>query len=316
MRIEPPCRLDDAPCPSRIARLRQQPAGKRSRRYEARCKLRRLHRKLPGAVAVRILRGDGLRGQQDRALALIRSLIEQPALEVVLEPMQRARPVARNTAKLEHGVPRPSRHGVVPRRLLRMHECGRGVVAPTRLDEQAVQAEQAGILAPGHLLEAAHGPGAIAGKLGCLSLQEKRERLARSNTACLLHELPRRNRIARADRHQPPGHRAIAARAAPRAQLPSELTGRAQQRTRPRPQRDRKRGDHDHRHGQNHDRGLDLATEPVDGDIARAVGEPFGADRQQSDQRQIDDDPDHCAALTCSARRAHRRQAAERLRRR
>ena len=138
MRIEPPCRLDDAPCPSRIARLRQQPAGKRSRRYEARCKLRRLHRKLPGAVAVRILRGDGLRGQQDRALALIRSLIEQPALEVVLEPMQRARPVARNTAELEHGMPRPPRHRVVPRSLLRMQQCGPGVVAPPRLDEQPV----------------------------------------------------------------------------------------------------------------------------------------------------------------------------------
>ena len=92
--------------------------------------------------------------------------------------------------------------------------------------------------------------------------------------------------VARADRDQAARDREIAAHAAAVAQKHRDQVGRAQDGAHDRPQharQQRRRGDRDSRH---HHRGLDAVALPDDRDVARTVGEPDGAERQQRDQRE------------------------------
>ena len=169
------------------------------------------------------------------------------------------------------------------------------VVPALRLDEQAVQAEHAGVVALRHLLEGRRRGGAVAGELRRLRAQEQRERLARRDAARLVGEFLRRARVAGADRDQPVRHRAIAAHAAAVAQVLREQIGRAQQRAHDRPGQHGGDRDRRHRGDQHHDRGLDALALPGDDDVAGAVGEPDRAEGEERDDDEIDDDADHGA---------------------
>ena len=76
---------------------------------------------------------------------------------VAFEPIERARPVAGDGAEFQYRLPGPGRRGAVLRRLLGVDFRGVSVVAAPRLDEQAVQAEQLGVVAARHRLEGARG---------------------------------------------------------------------------------------------------------------------------------------------------------------
>jgi len=101
------------------------------------------------------------------------------------------------------------------------------IVAPARLDVEAVQAEQPGIAAPRHRFKRARGAGAIAGKLRGLRSQEQRERLVRRDALRLFGKFARGARVARTNRDQPLRYREIAAHAASRAQVTCDQVGRA-----------------------------------------------------------------------------------------
>src|SRR6202023_3230978 len=75
--------------------------------------------------------GQGLRvrGEQPRALAAVGALVDEAALHVALEPIERAAPVAGDAAEFEHRLPGPHRHRGVLGRLLGIGERGGVVVA-------------------------------------------------------------------------------------------------------------------------------------------------------------------------------------------
>ena len=93
------------------------------------------------------------------------------------------------------------------------------VVAPPRLDEQAVQAERLGVGAARHGAECALGGLAITGKLRRLRAQQQRQRLARRDAVGLRGEFARGGDIAGADRDQAAGDRLIGAYAAAVAEI-------------------------------------------------------------------------------------------------
>src|SRR5262249_14157183 len=48
------------------------------------------------------------------------------------------------------------------------------------------------------------------------------------------------------------------------------------------------------RRDEHHDRGVDAPALPGDGDVARPLGEPHRAEREQRDDDEINEDADHC----------------------
>jgi hypothetical protein len=219
MRVGAPRRLDDARGLAPLARGVEQTAGERGRRNELRRELHRFRRERFRAFAIGLLGRQRLRREQHCALATIGGLVEQVAPHIVLEPGERAGPVAGGAAEFEHRLPGPGgdRAGVGLRRLLGIGERGGGVVPPLRLDEETMQAERAGVGAPRHLLEGGAGGGAVAGKLRRLRGEEQSERLAGRQAVGLVGEAARGAHVAGADRDQALRHRAIAARVPPRA---------------------------------------------------------------------------------------------------
>ena len=116
------------------------------------------------------------------------------------------------------------------RGLLGVEPRGGAVVAALRLDEQAVQAEQPGVVARRHGVEGALGRLAVAGELRRLRAEQQRERLVRRDPRRLVGEPARGAHVAGADRDQALRHREIAAHAAARAQIEPQDVGRAQDR--------------------------------------------------------------------------------------
>ncbi len=157
-----------------------------------------------------------------------------------------------------------------------------------------MQAEHLGVVAARHLLEGGGGRVAVAGELRRLRAQQQGQRLARRDAPGLGGEPLGGAGIAGADRDQPVRHRLVGAHAAAIAQEARERVGRAHDRARDRPQRDGGDGDRGGRGHQHHDRGLDALALPGDDDVARALGQPHGAEREQRDDDEIDEDADHC----------------------
>src|SRR5215475_6115104 len=139
MRIGPPRPLDDARGAPPLAQLAKEPPGERRRRDEIGRELCRLARERDRALPVAAGEGLRLRGDEHRALAAEGALVNEAALHVALEPIERAAPVAGGAAELERRLPGPYRHGGVLGRLLGVVERGGVVVAALRLDEQTVQ---------------------------------------------------------------------------------------------------------------------------------------------------------------------------------
>src|SRR5262249_14237377 len=118
MRIGAPRPLDDARGPAPLAQLAKEPPGERRRRHEIGRELCRLARERDRTLAV--VAGGRLRwgGDEPRGLAAEGALVDEAALHVALEPIERAAPVAGGAAELERRLPGPHRHRGVLRRLL------------------------------------------------------------------------------------------------------------------------------------------------------------------------------------------------------
>src|SRR5262249_12539867 len=159
--------------------LAEEPAGERRRRHEIGRELCRLTRERDRALAVPAGQGLRLRGDEHRALAAEGALVDEAALHLALEPVERAAPVPDGAAGLERRLPGPYRHRGVLRRLLGVVERGGVVVAALRLHKQTMEPEHAGVVAVRHLLEGRDRRVAIAGELRALGAEQQRERLAR-----------------------------------------------------------------------------------------------------------------------------------------
>ena len=292
MRIGAPRPLDGARGPAPLARFAEEPPGERRRRHEIGRELCRLARERNRARAVAA--GQGLRvgGEQHRALAAVGALVNEAALHVALEPIERAAPVAGDAAEFQHRLPGPHR-GVLGR-LLGIGERGGVVVAALRLHEQTVQPEHAGVVAVRHLLEGRDRGVAIAGELRGLGAEQQGERLARRDAHRIGGEFFGGARVAGADGDQPLRHRAISALAAPDAEIAREEVGGAQDGAQDRPRHHGGDGDRRDRGGEHHDRGVDAPPLPGDGDVARPLGEPHRAEREHRDDDEINEDADHC----------------------
>src|SRR5215813_5789985 len=57
-----------------------------------------------------------------------------------------------------------------------------------------------------------------------------------------------------------------------------------------------RRRDRRDRRQQHHDRGVDAPALPGNDDVARPLGEPHRAEREQRDDDEINEDADHCGA--------------------
>ena len=243
--------------------------------------------------AIGRLGGERPRGQQHGALARIGGLVGEPGFLVALQPVERAGPVAFGAAEIEHRLAGPGGRGGIARRFLGDEPRARRIVAPLRLDVEAMQAEQPGVVAQRHGLEGALGGRPVAGELGRLGAEQQRQRLAGRDPQGLVGEFAGRARVARSDRDQALRQRQIAAPRAAHAQALPQHDRRARQRPQDRPGHDRERRHRADRDRQDRHRGVDPVALPGDRNLAGAVGEPDGPDRQQPDDGEKDDDADH-----------------------
>ena len=94
MRVGPPGGLDDAGGLAQLACFAQQPSRERSRRHQRRRKPDGFERKCSGAVALMLLSGERARRKEHGALTLIGCTVDQAAVDVSVEPLQRAEPIA------------------------------------------------------------------------------------------------------------------------------------------------------------------------------------------------------------------------------
>ncbi len=147
-------------------RLAEQTPGQRSRRHQRRRELDGFERQSLGVVAVVVSIGfDRTGGQQHRAQPVICVAIDQSALHVALEALQRPWPIANRAARVEDGEPGPGWRTRTLGGLFGIKRGGRHVMAALRFDEQPVQAQEPGIVARRHDVECALGRVAIAREL-------------------------------------------------------------------------------------------------------------------------------------------------------
>src|SRR6516165_10343993 len=172
MGIGPPRPLDDARGAPPLARFSEEPPGERRRRHEIGRELCRLARERDRTLAVAAGEGLRLRSDEHRALAAEGALVDEAALHVALEPIERAAPVAGGAAELERRLPGLYRHRGVLGRLLGVAERGGVVVAALRLHEQTMQPEHAGVVAVRHFLEGRDRRVAVAGELRALGAEQ------------------------------------------------------------------------------------------------------------------------------------------------
>src|SRR5260370_23618992 len=99
MRIDAPGALDDARRLAPLARLAEEASRERRRRHEVGRELCRLTRERGRARGLGRGQGLRLRGEQHRALAAIGAPVDELALQVTVEPLERAGPCAGDAAK-------------------------------------------------------------------------------------------------------------------------------------------------------------------------------------------------------------------------
>ncbi len=226
----------------------------------------------------------------------------------MIERIERAGPVGGGAAIIERGLSGPSRRRRRLRRFLDRKARGMCIIAPLRLDIESAQAEQLGVVAPGHFAESALGAVAVAGHLRRLRGEQQRQRIARRQPRRIVGGSARAAQIAGADRDQSARDRQIAFH---RAAMPKEqryLFGRAQDKAHDRPQHhehEHQRGDGERGH---HHRCLDVVAHPGDDDIARPIRDPGKAGRQHRDRQQEQDHPDHRALTVARVRAPCRRR--------
>ena len=189
-------------------------------------------------VALGLLGGERARGEQHRALAAVFRLVDQAVAVVAVERRLRAGPVARRAAEFQRRLAGPAERGRGVRRLLGEGARGDRILPPLRLDVEAAQAEQPGVVALGHLAERVLGGGAVARELGDLRVEQERERLAGGDAVGFVGGSARGAHVARADRDQAARDREIAAHAAAVAEEGGDEVGRAQEEAHDRPEED------------------------------------------------------------------------------
>ena len=145
-----------------VAGFAEQPRRELGGRHQRRRELHGFERERAGAVAVVLLGGERARGQQHGALAAVVGLVDQAVAAVAVERRERAGPVAGGAAELEHRLAGPGERRRGLRRLLGIAARRRRVVAALRLDVEAAQAEQLGVVALRHGAERELGVGAVA----------------------------------------------------------------------------------------------------------------------------------------------------------
>ena len=306
MRMRAPRRLDDAAGATGLARLTEKCAGQRRGGDEIGGELDGFQRGRLGGFT--ILAGKRLRlsGEQYGALAAVGFLVDEPGPLAAIERGQRAGPVARGTAQLEHGARRPGQSRRRIQGALRVAPRGGHVAFALRLDEEAAQPEKPSVVMLCHRGEAALSRLAITAQLGGLSIEQQRERLAPNQPAGVAG-MPRGGAvIAGTHREQPMREGLVAARFA----APARRVRRAHQRTQDRPEGRREHGHGDERPDHDRDRGRDLTPHPDDGDRALLISHPASGERQRAQNDEKYDDPDHAASLfkICRAPRARRLQ--------
>ena len=107
MRIGRPGCLDDRARPAQFAGLAEQPSGQRGGRHQGRRELDGFERERAGAIAIVLLGGERLRGEQHRALAPVVGLSIRP-LRCCARAAQRANPVAGRAAEFERRLAGPA----------------------------------------------------------------------------------------------------------------------------------------------------------------------------------------------------------------
>ena len=110
--------------------------------------------------------------------------------------MQRAAPVASNTAKFQDGMSGPPRDGVVLGRLPSVKERSSRIVAAPSFDKQAMQSKHLRIVATCHELEVVNSRRAIPAELRGLRAQKERKRFLWKCAIGRFHESARSNWIA------------------------------------------------------------------------------------------------------------------------
>ena len=244
MRIERPRLLQNLARLALLARFRQPPPGQRRRRHQIGRELDRFQHRGARAVAVDLLQRQRAGGQQHRALAAVVGFLER-ALHGI-ERVERAGPVGGGAAIVEHRLSGPGERRRGLGRFLGGEPRGLRIVAPLRLDIEPAQAEQLGVVAPGHVAEGALGAGAVAGHLRRLRGEQQRQRIAGRQPRRVVGRAARAAQIAGADRDQSARDREIAFHRAAMAEEQRHLLGRAQDAAHDRPQQH----EHEHQRGE------------------------------------------------------------------
>ncbi len=207
--------------------------------------------------------------------------------------LERALPVARAALHVEQRMHRPGqrrvqRHGACRILLSRLH-----LALAARFEEQAAQAEQTGFGAFRHRLENALGGAIVAGELGGLRAQQFGQRLPRKRPARLDGVAGGLGLVTRADGENTAAERGQPAFAAPLLQMPAQTPGSGDEAADETENEQQQPGRDDDGDRGPEQRDLDLIAQPVDGDLARPVGEPGEADRDQPQDDEIDQRTDH-----------------------
>ena len=178
-------------------------------------------------------------------------------------------------------------------RLFRDHHGRDRVIGTLRLDEQAAQTEQAGVLALGHGVEGGARAGAVALELRRLRMQQQGQGIVAREPPRGIGVLAGCGRIAMADREQSLCNGMAAAGVAALMPAPAHASRRAPQPCKDPPDqhgRDHDNADREHEHRQ---RGCELVDAPRQHDFTGLLGNPRRAGRRERDQAQEQDDPDH-----------------------
>ncbi|GJE73207.1 hypothetical protein CHKEEEPN_4771 [Methylorubrum podarium] len=178
MRGRLPGRLDDLGGLAQVVAPGEQPAGDDGGRHEVRGELDGLERLLGRGLGLAGLVALGGRREQHGLLPAGGMLVHQAQGRAALHGLGGGGPLAVGALRLQNRLVRPGDARREPGGLGGVGAGGALVLAAAGLDEQAAQAEHAGLGVVRHALEGALGRVPVAGDLGGLGLEEERQRLA------------------------------------------------------------------------------------------------------------------------------------------